>query len=172
MSSSSNVVWSSRVPNSRRAAAFINSAKQAGDTLLAWGYRPDLFAYTQMPVAGHFLDSQLLTGVIADRHLTDSRPTFPLLAAENRRKLMQQAPNWIVDGLGPLNPALAIGRFSELRDWLDRDYAVFATTGTCVIYHRNASVGMGAGVPQFPRLDPNRQGVFFGRQRASSERRE
>jgi 4-amino-4-deoxy-L-arabinose transferase-like glycosyltransferase len=142
--------------DSQRAAALVNSAKRPRDTLLVWGYRPDLFPYTRMPVAGHFLDSQLLTGVIADRHLVDSRPTFPELAAENRRKLIQEAPDWIVDGLGPLNPALAIGQFPQVRDWLDRDYVVFATTTSCVIYNRRVSVGMGTGVPQFPRFNPNR----------------
>lgn len=142
--------------DSQRVAAFVNRAKHPDDTLLVWGYRPDLFAYTQLPVSGRFLDSQLLTGVIADRHLTDARPTFPVLAAENRRHLTQLTPTWIADGLGPLNPSLAIGRFPRLRSWLDRDYAPVASIGSYVLYRRRPSATVRSGVPQLPGLNPNR----------------
>jgi hypothetical protein len=122
--------------DSQRVAALIDSSKQRGDTLLVWGYRPDLFAYTQLPAAGRFLDSQLLTGVIADRHLTSTEPTFPAFAAGNRRKLASETPAWVADGLGPLNPALAITRFPGLRKWLDRDYELIGKTATYVVYRR------------------------------------
>jgi hypothetical protein len=47
--------------------------------------------------------------VLADRHLTGSRPTFPALARLNREALLRQPPPaWILDGLGPLNPRLAV----------------------------------------------------------------
>ena len=83
-------------------------------TLLVWGYRPDVFAYTRMPAGSRFLDSQPLTGVLADRHLTSSQPFAPEWAARNRRELIASDPTWIVDGLGPLNPALAITNFRGL----------------------------------------------------------
>lgn len=124
--------------DSKQAALLIDKHKHKQDTLLVWGYRPDLFAYTQLPVAGHFLDSQLLTGVIADRHLSSAAATFPELAAQNRAKLPAQSPAWIVDGLGPLNPALSIASFPELEKWLRNDYERWGQTRFCVIYRRKA----------------------------------
>jgi hypothetical protein len=102
-------------------------------TLLVWGYRPDVFAYTRMPAGSRFLDSQPLTGVLADRHLTSSQPFAPELAARNRRELIASDPTWIVDGLGPLNPALAIANFPDLREWLG-NYREFGRTRFSIIY--------------------------------------
>jgi hypothetical protein len=104
-------------------------------TLLVWGYRPDIFAYTRMPAGSRFLDSQPLTGVLADRHLTDSQGIAPELAAANRRELITTKPTWIVDGLGPLNPALAITNYPDLREWL-AGYSEAARTRDSVIYRR------------------------------------
>jgi hypothetical protein len=106
-----------------------------GGTLLVWGYRPDIFVYTRLPAASRFLDSQPLTGVIADRHLTNSNPAAPALAAQNRRELAQTRPTWIADGLGPLNPALTITNYPDLQDWL-KDYREVARTTFTVIYRR------------------------------------
>jgi hypothetical protein len=102
-------------------------------TLLVWGYRPDIFAYTRMPAGSRFLDSQPLTGVLADRHLTSSQPFAPEWAARNRRELIASDPTWIVDGLGPLNPALAITNFPDLRDWLG-NYREVGRTRFSIIY--------------------------------------
>jgi hypothetical protein len=102
-------------------------------TLLMWGYRPDVFAYTRMPAGTRFLDSQPLTGVLADRHLTSSQPVAPELAARNRRDLVATDPIWIVDGLGPLNPALAIANYPDLRDWL-AGYRIVGRTRFSIIY--------------------------------------
>lgn len=102
-------------------------------TLLVWGYRPDVFAYTRMPAGTRFLDSQPLTGVLADRHLTSSRPVAPELAARNRRDLVATDPTWIVDGLGPLNPALAITNYPDLSDWL-AGYRMVGRTPFSIIY--------------------------------------
>ncbi len=104
-------------------------------TLLVWGYRPDIFAYTRMAAGTRFLDSQPLTGVLADRHLTSSDATAPEWAVENRRALIQTKPTWIVDGLGPLNPQLAITNYPDLRDWL-ANYETTARTQFTVIYKR------------------------------------
>jgi hypothetical protein len=104
-------------------------------TLLVWGYRPDIFAYTRMPAGTRFLDSQPLTGVLADRHLTSAEVAAPELAARNRRELTQTQPTWIVDGLGPLNPALAITNYPDLRDWL-AGYREAGRTRYTVIYKR------------------------------------
>jgi hypothetical protein len=102
-------------------------------TLLVWGYRPDIFAYTRMAAGSRFLDSQPLTGVLADRHLISSQPVVPDLAARNRRELMASDPAWIVDGLGPLNPALAITNFPDLHDWL-ANYREVGRTRFSIIY--------------------------------------
>jgi hypothetical protein len=123
--------WSDLVLNkdSRAAATIIGR----DGTLLVWGYRPDIFAYTRMPAGSRFLDSQPLTGVLADRHLTSSLATAPEWAAENRRELIRTNPTWIVDGLGPLNPTLAITNYPDLRDWL-ANYQETARTQFTVIY--------------------------------------
>jgi len=118
--------------DSRRIAAEIDKLSTPGDTLLVWGYRPDIFAYTQLPVAGHYLDSQLYTGVIADRHLFSTEATFPAPAARNRAELVHTRPTFIVDGLGELNPALAITQYPDLREWLAGYKPVFQTSDSIV----------------------------------------
>ena len=104
-------------------------------SLLVWGYRPDVFAYSRMRAGTRFLDSQPLTGVLADRHLTNSVAALPELAAKNRRELAGTHPTYIVDGLGPLNPALAITEYVDLRDWL-AGYREIGRTELSVIYER------------------------------------
>jgi hypothetical protein len=102
-------------------------------TLLVWGYRPDIFTYTRMPAGSRFLDSQPLTGVLADRHLTSSEPVAPAWAARNRRELIATDPTWIVDGLGPLNRALAITNYPDLHEWL-ANYREVGRTQFSIIY--------------------------------------
>jgi len=104
-----------------------------GDTILVWGYRPDILVYTRLPLGAPFLDSQPLTGVLADRHLMRSSPTFPDLARENRAKLTAMSPTWVIDGLGPYNRELALDGYQDLREWLGR-YEVLARTNGSVIY--------------------------------------
>ncbi|MGH8338541.1 MAG: hypothetical protein ACRETL_17330, partial [Gammaproteobacteria bacterium] len=113
--------------DSLAASQILNRNARFGDTLLVWGYRPDIFMDTRMAAGTPFLDSQPLTGVIADRHLTDSRPSAPALAQHNRLQLVATSPTFIVDGLGPINPALAITNYPDLRDWLG-PYQVIAKT--------------------------------------------
>ena len=102
-------------------------------TLLVWGYRPDIFAYSRMQAGARFLDSQPLTGVLADRHLTNSAAAAPAWAAQNRRELTSMQPTWIVDGLGPFNPNLAITHYADLTNWLT-NYQEYARTEHTVIY--------------------------------------
>ena len=117
------------------AAGRIRSLSRPGDTLLVWGYRPELFPLTGLHAGTRFLDSQPLTGVIADRHLTDSHSTAPELAAANRKALVNTTPTWIVDGLGPYNPALDIRRFGDLVEWFSA-YNLVADLPTARIYRR------------------------------------
>ena len=104
-------------------------------TLLVWGYRPDIFVYTRLPAGTRFLDSQPLTGVLADRHLANSDVAAPELAAQNRRELTTTQPTWIVDGLGPFNPNLAITNYRDLQEWLN-NYREMARTRYSIIYQR------------------------------------
>jgi hypothetical protein len=90
-----------------RAAEVLKSKARPGDRLLVWGYRPDLYALSGLEAGTRYLDSQPLSGVIADRHLLSSRATYPELAERNRAEFMQaRRPEWIADGLGPFNARL------------------------------------------------------------------
>lgn len=121
--------------DSRTVSAWLEVHKHPGDTLFVWGYRPDVFAYTRMPMASLFWDSQPLTGVPADRHLTESVSLMPDWAARNRRELTASRPTFVVDGLSLLNPKLAMSQFPDLRAWLSA-YEVADRTPLTVIYRR------------------------------------
>lgn len=123
--------------DSRAAASLIASARHPGDTLLVWGYRPDLFVLTRLPAGTRYLDSQPLTGVIADRHLSSAAATFPQLAQQQRRELVKTAPTWIADGLGLMNAHLAVTAYPDLREWL-AGYKEAGRTRTYVLYRRGA----------------------------------
>ncbi|GIU75233.1 MAG: hypothetical protein KatS3mg004_2320 [Bryobacteraceae bacterium] len=103
--------------SSRQAAAWLGVQARAGDTLLVWGYRPELFPLTGLRAGTRYLDSQPLTGVLADRHLISAEPAFPRWAEQNRRELLRgPRPAWIADGLGPYNPRLDARNF--LGPWM------------------------------------------------------
>jgi hypothetical protein len=119
--------------DSRQAAALIRPLETAGDTLLVWGYRPELYVYTGLPAATRYLDSQPLTGVPADRHLTNSDPVETQESGRRRAALAQSQPSFILDGLGLYNPRLAITAYPELSEWLSH-YREAGRTGGTVIY--------------------------------------
>jgi hypothetical protein len=129
--------WSDAVldRDSRTVSAWLEAHEHPGDTLFVWGYRPDVLAYTRMPMAGLFWDSQPLTGVPADRHLTESASLMPEWAARNRRELTTSSPTFIVDGLSRLNPKLAMSQFPDLHDWLS-GYELADNTDLTLIYRR------------------------------------
>jgi len=121
--------------DSRAAAGFVRGLERPGDTLFVWGYRPELYLYTGMPAATMYLDTQPLTGVPADRHLTQSEPVEWEQATQRRIELTRTRPAFIVDGLGPYNPRLAIAQYPELREWL-AGYREVARVGQTIIYRR------------------------------------
>lgn len=131
-----DAAWADTAMNrdSRRVASIIQTHSKPGDTILVWGYRPDILTYTRLPLGAPYLDSQPLTGVIADRHLRDSRPTYD--RAADRARLAATYPTFVVDGLGPYNPQLAIGRYPELREWLN-SYDRIADTEGAHVYRLN-----------------------------------
>lgn len=130
--------WADTAMNrdSSAASQLISSRAQPGDTILVWGYRPDILVYTRLALGTPYLDSQPLTGVLADRHLTRADATFPELAARNRDALTRLAPTWIADGLGPYNAQLAITRYPELAVWLAQHYDPAGQTAGTRIYRR------------------------------------
>jgi hypothetical protein len=120
--------------DSRRAGEWLRKHAPLESNVVVWGYRPDVYAFSGLAAGSRFLDSQPLTGVLADRHLVNSTPTM-LDAAGFRAELARTTPEFLVDGLGPLNPALAITAFGDLREWLTA-YEVVQRTPTTVIYRR------------------------------------
>lgn len=118
---------------SRTASQVLAGLARPGDTIFIWGYRPNIVVYTRMPVASRFWDSQPVTGVPADRHLSDSRPVAPEWAERNRAELVRTRPTFLVDGLSAYNANLSPDRFPDLREWL-RGYCAVARAGGVLIY--------------------------------------
>ena len=123
---------------SRDVAKLILEMARPGDTIFVWGYRPDVIAYTRLPVAGRFWDSQPVTGVPADRHLSDARPVDSQWASQNRDQLAREKPTFLVDGLSQYNPQLDIHLYPELADWL-KQYSVAGRAGATIVYRRSAA---------------------------------
>jgi hypothetical protein len=123
--------------DSSTAAALTRQLAKPGDTLFVWGYRPELYVYTGLPSATLYLDSQPLSGVPADRHLTQSEPVETEQAAKRRTELVRTHPTFVLDGLGLYNPRLAITQYPDLRQWLAQ-YREAGRTGGTLIYQRIA----------------------------------
>ncbi len=121
--------------DSQRAAAKINAASHPGDTLLVWGYRPDIYVDTRLVSDSRFWDSQPLTGVPADRHLSSVQAIYADAAKANRLELSRTHPTWIVDGLSPFNPRLSIESYPELREWFNH-YELTDRTALTRLYKR------------------------------------
>ena len=119
--------------DSQAAASKIRGLSRASDTLFVWGYRPDIYVYTRLVSDSRFWDSQPLTGVPADRHLSATTPIYSAPAQKNREQLVQSHPTFLVDGLGLLNPKLQPSVYPELRPWLAH-YKLVARTKLCLIY--------------------------------------
>jgi hypothetical protein len=124
--------------DSQQASAIIKELAKPSDTLFVWGYRPDIYVYTRLLPGSLFWDSQPLTGVPADRHLSISTPIYSAASARNRALFVQSRPEFVVDGLGPLNPALALDVYPELQQWLTQ-YKEVARTKLCVIYRKTSA---------------------------------
>lgn len=122
---------------SQNAAVLLKKLARPGDTIFVWGYRPNLIAYTRLPVGARFWDSQPLTGVPADRHLSSSRPVAEDWAKENRAELVRSQPEWIADGLSAYNPALDIHKYPDLSRWLSQ-YCEAGKSGLIRLYRRCA----------------------------------
>ena len=124
----------------RAAAALIRARSKPGDTLLVWGYRPEILAYAGLPIAGRFLDSQPLTGVPADRYLAPSAAGYSNSGSPGpdtagaRAELAVSQPTFIaVEVADAGNPRLDIAHYPELRSW-SRRYRLAARTRDTMIY--------------------------------------
>jgi len=116
-----------------QAAEKLKAGAKAGEGLMVWGYRPELFPLSGVPAGTRYLDSQPLSGVIADRHLTGSHVTFPDLARQNRAELLKAPrPAWIADGLGPFNAELDV---VKILPELMREYDLKETVPGFRLYH-------------------------------------
>jgi hypothetical protein len=118
---------------SKDAARVLSGMAEPGDTIFIWGYRPDLIAYTRLPVGARLWDSQPVTGVPADRHLSSSQVVAPEWAARNRAELARSRPVWIADGLSAYNAALDIHRYADLAGWLSQ-YCEARRIGQITLY--------------------------------------
>jgi hypothetical protein len=119
--------------DSRAAARLVTERASSGDTLFVWGFRPEVYAYTHLPAGTPFLDSQPLTGVPADRHLTQTHVVDSEGPRANRHELADTRPEFVLDGLGPYNPALALAAYPDLRAWLE-GYQEVARTEHTIVY--------------------------------------
>ncbi|MDE3197575.1 MAG: hypothetical protein KGN84_14585 [Acidobacteriota bacterium] len=121
--------------DSRAASKIVQSLAPAGASLYVWGYRPEIFVYTGLKPATRYLECQAMTGVPADRHLTQSTVVLTDGTHAAREELAHSEPDVLVDGLSLYNPALAMANYPELRSWL-LQYREAARTKGAIIYLR------------------------------------
>ncbi len=121
--------------DSRAAAQQLRALAQPGDTLFVWGFRPDIFTDSGIPAGTRYLESQSISGVLADRQFFATDALAPDFTAPNRRELLSTQPTWIVDGLGPYNPALALARQPEFDAWLGQ-YSEAGRSEGSILYRR------------------------------------
>jgi len=119
--------------DSRAAAAKLRELAAPGDTLFVWGFRPDILIDSGLPAGTRFLESQPVSGVLADRHLFSTAAVSAGFLNENRAELARSRPAWVVDGLGPLNPPLALAKQDYLASWLAQ-YREVARTDFSILY--------------------------------------
>jgi hypothetical protein len=123
--------------DSRRAAAEVVKLTRAEDRIFVWGFRPEIYYYSRRLGASRYLESQPLTGVLADRHLERSDAYRPEWVRGHRivaeAELRARRPAVVVDGLGRYNPKLAIPE-----RWVE-GYRLAAETAGCRIYRRAES---------------------------------
>ena len=121
--------------DSRAAALIVRGLAKPEDSISVWGYRPNIVSYTRLSIAGRFWDSQPLTGVAADRHLSSESAIAPQWAAANRAEFIRTQPTFLADGLSLYNPRLDIHNFPDLAEWLEHYCEAGRTQGT-IVYRR------------------------------------
>lgn len=112
------------------------------DYVFVWGYRPEVYFWSGLLPASRFLSSQPLTGVPADvryfandyRSLLDHADTAQAWA-QLIRDLEETQPKYIVDEISFFNDDLAILKYPELQETMDK-YKSIGSTGRFLIYVR------------------------------------
>jgi hypothetical protein len=115
--------------DSQQVARYIREHGKPEDTLFVWGYRPDIDALARRRGGAPFLESQPLNCVFADRHLTQSKPLSGQGCEERLRRFREAEPNWLVDGLGPLNARLRLEAYRNMKG-----YALVLRTPSAYLY--------------------------------------
>jgi hypothetical protein len=122
--------------DSRAASRIVLAYARPASTLYVWGYRPEIYVYTKLKPATKFLECQAMTGVPADRHLTQSTVVLTEGAHQAREELAHSSPDIFVDGLSLYNPALSVRNYPELRTWFAQYREAARTRGT-IVYLRS-----------------------------------
>ena len=121
--------------DSRAASQLVVASAHKGATLYVWGYRPEMYIYTGLKPATKYLECQALTGVPADRHLTQSSVVLTEGTHEAREELVHAMPDILVDGLSLYNPALTMKNYPELQPLLAQYREIGRTKGS-IVYER------------------------------------
>ncbi len=121
--------------DSKECARLLKALGLDEPSLFVWGFRPEIFVYSRVPAGTRFLESQPLSGVLADRHLSQNGPIAPEFTAPNLKELRKTRPLYVVDAIGLLNPSLALTARSDLADWF-APYKEVARTQFCILYVR------------------------------------
>ena len=121
--------------DSKECARLLKALGLDEPSLFVWGFRPEIFVYSRVPAGTRFLESQPLSGVLADRHLSQTGPVAPEFTAPNLAELRRTRPLYVVDGIGLLNPELALEKRLDLADWF-KSYKEVARTKFCILYVR------------------------------------
>ncbi|HXG92094.1 MAG TPA: glycosyltransferase family 39 protein [Blastocatellia bacterium] len=114
----------------------------SSDYLFVWGYRPEIYFWTDLKPASRYLSTQPLTGVPADVHyfgdgyhpILDENVTAAA-RLQLLRDLEQTRPEYIVDELGAFNAALSIKSFPELAGFME-EYKPLGMIERFMIYRR------------------------------------
>lgn len=127
--------------DSREASRIALGIAPPNASLYVWGYRPEDYVYTGLRPATRFLESQAMTGVPADRHLTQSTIVLTTGTHDAREELARSRPDVLIDGLSLYNPALSMDRYPELRTWLAGYREVARTKGSVIYLARPTTIG-------------------------------
>jgi hypothetical protein len=128
--------------DSRAASRLALQYAPAGGSLYVWGYRPEDYIYTGLTPATRYLESQAMTGVPADRHLTQSAVVLTEGTHEAREELAAAHPDVLIDGLSLYNHALSMDHYPELRAWLQTYREVGRTKGSVIYVRQHTTAGV------------------------------
>ena len=114
----------------------------SSDYLFVWGYRPEIYYWSGLIPASHYLSTQPLTGVPADIANVNGQRTSLLdedqtaaARAQLVRELESVNPNYIIDEVGMFNSELNINNFPEIAEFM-KAYRTVGPCGRLMVYKR------------------------------------